>query len=159
VWGRGETRIEKRKEGVGRDKKRDQKIGSKTKTVILMYQPIATNLRMIWLWIYTFNDRRWSADGLEPPVCIGQPGRYLELRCIQGNRRNSIKKRALTHTPSHTHTHTLSLSLTNAHAYLAYCISCRIKSSAAADMDPTKKVAPCGMVVMVPMVNGLLTRT
>ena len=26
-------------------------------------------------------------------------------------------------------------------------------------MDPTKKVAPCGMVVMVPMVNGLLTRT
>ena len=40
---------EKKRGRVGRDKKRDQKIGSKTKTVILMYQPIATILRMIWL--------------------------------------------------------------------------------------------------------------
>ena len=47
-----------------------------------------------------------SADGLEPPVCIGQPGRYLELRRIQGNRRNSI-------TNAQAHTRTLSLSLTH----------------------------------------------
>jgi hypothetical protein len=45
VGGGGVKENRERKEGGwGRDKKRDQKIGSKTRTLILMYQPIATIL-------------------------------------------------------------------------------------------------------------------